>query len=83
MLCLLSDGTCLIEMLILEQKGRESRKAIEVGPEARMIRHNFLPMANILKRALNRSSEKACLLMSFTEVGKKAKGLLPCAKEAF
>lgn len=49
----------MIETLILKQKGTESRKAIEVGPEARMIRHNFLPMTNTLKRAHNRSSEKA------------------------
>lgn len=45
----------MIETLILEQKGREIRKAIEVGPEASMIRHNFLSMTSTLKRALVRS----------------------------
>lgn len=62
-----SDGTCLIETLILEQKGREIRKAIEVGPEAQYDKAQFsINDQHTEGHSIGPSEKGLSLLMSFT-----------------
>lgn len=46
------DGTCLIEILILEQKGKMVRK-LQGRTKASVMKQNFPPMTSMLNGALH------------------------------